>query len=186
MIIEPNTEIISPTYLISQLYEEYVLHQVDRIRGGAAQPFVRIEDLLNIYIKVPPLVNQKEEEMNFTFQHMANVPTSEFRDITVRDEEIDLPSAIKHEYKNLKNPLSSNISNIKDFLDQKVKNKEYITWSDKVANNNSARSIRLVFDDINETMTEMSSLIEDIVIVMNLDKRGGLINKKECYYSGLF
>jgi type I restriction enzyme M protein len=176
LVLIPDTKIISPIFLISQFHEEYVLNQVNRIRGGAAQPFVRIDDLLNINIKVPSLDKQKEAEMMFTLGQMENVPTRELRDIT--QEEIDLPSAIKHEYKNLKNPLSSNISNLKDFLEQKIKNKEVIAWNDKIAANTGARSIETVFTDISELMGEMSSLIEDIATVVNLDKEGVLLNKK--------
>jgi len=178
LIIEPKIDIITPTYLLSQFYEEYVLSQVDRIRGGAAQLFVRIEDLLNISIKVPPVSVQKDIEMVFALEQMQNTPTKNLKNITASREEIDLPSAIDHEFKNLKNPLSSNILNIKDFLAKKITNKELINWDDKVAQSNGARSIEVVFNDVNEILGEMSSLIEDIVLVANLDKEANSLNKK--------
>lgn len=178
LVLIPNTEEISPVYLISQFYEEYVLSQVNRIRGGAAQPFVRIDDLLNIYIKVPPLHEQKDKEMMFTLGQMEKIPNRDLVELTSRHEDIDLPSAINHEYKNLKNPLSSNISIIKDFLDAKIKSKEAISWDDKIAVNKGARTIQNVFGDIKDIMGEMNSLIEDIVTVVNLDKMGSQIKMK--------
>lgn len=178
LVLVPKTELISPIYLISQFHEEYVLNQVNRIRGGAAQPFVRIDDLLNIYIKVPSLKEQKEREMMFTLGQMENLPNREMQEINPLDEEIDLPSAIKHEYKNLKNPLSSNISNIWDFLNDKINSKETISWDDKIAANIESRSVKSVFEDVNELMTEMSSLIDDIVTVVNIEKKTVQLNKK--------
>lgn len=178
LVLVPDTDKISPTYLISQFHEKYVLKQVDRIRGGAVQPFVRIDDLLNLYIKVPPQTQQREIEDEFTLNQLENIPSRDFTELTNSKEDIDLPSAINHEYKNLKNPLSSNISNLKNFLDQKIRNKEFVSWDDKIAANAGARSIQTVFADISELMNEMSSLIDDVVTVVNLNKEGSRINRQ--------
>lgn len=179
LVLVPNKEIVSPVYLLSQFYEDYVLEQVNRIRGGAAQPFVKVDDFLDIYIKVPPLNEQHRTEMLFTLDQMENIPTRDLKEGSSVKEEINLSSAIKHEYKNLKNPLSSNISNLKDFFARKVDTKEALNWDDNIAINEGARTIKAVFADINDLMSEMSSLIDDIVTVVNLDKKEVLINKKE-------
>lgn len=178
LVLEPKPEIVSATYLLSQFYEDYVLSQIERIRGGVTQSFVNLSDLLNIYIKVPSFEVQKEEELKFAYEQIENSLIKDSQNLTNLKEEIDLSSAIEHEYKNLKNPLDSNIANVKDFLDRKIKRNEVLTWDDKIAENQKSRSIGKVFEDINEIMYEMSSLIEDIVTVSNLGNTINLLNKK--------
>jgi type I restriction enzyme M protein len=54
-----NETNVDKAYLVNELHADYVLEQLDAIRGGETPPFISKEDLLDIIIKLPSLNEQK-------------------------------------------------------------------------------------------------------------------------------
>jgi type I restriction enzyme M protein len=54
-----NEDIVDKAYLINELHADYVLEQLDSLRVGAAVPYIRKDDLLEIIVKLPTLNEQK-------------------------------------------------------------------------------------------------------------------------------
>lgn len=61
----PNGKRIIPEFLIHELHQSYVLEQLEALRLGSVQPYLRREDLLKIQIPVPSLKEQKAKIQEF-------------------------------------------------------------------------------------------------------------------------
>lgn len=57
-VIEVNTKLINPYYLLYYFKSQYFLDQVYRFRTGAAIPSLQDTDLMNILVPVPSLTEQ--------------------------------------------------------------------------------------------------------------------------------
>ncbi len=52
-------EIVDKAYLINELHADYVQEQLESYQLGAVMPFIRIDDLMEVVIKLPSLEEQK-------------------------------------------------------------------------------------------------------------------------------
>lgn len=54
-----NEDKVDPAYLINELHADYVQEQLDSYRRGATIPMIRKDDLLEVFIKLPSLEEQR-------------------------------------------------------------------------------------------------------------------------------
>lgn len=131
-----NEDKVNINYLINELHSSYVKQQIKRFRQGTTIPFIRINDFLNIKIKLPSIEEQNAKVSGI--QELSN-------EIKVRQKKIeDLQAGIDSEtygnvssvfhslgtpltniysgLLNIKNALSNNVSKWKEIKISKISN----------------------------------------------------------------
>ncbi|MER0442625.1 N-6 DNA methylase [Emticicia sp. W12TSBA100-4] len=175
----PNTKLVLSEYLISQLNENYVLEQIEQIRVGAAQPYWRISDFLNIKIKLASL----EEQEKALAQYYKDKFTS--AEVLISDEqkkneefEIKLLASLQHELKGqVLQPLVQEISILKRFLNRKANESLPFSWKDKSTPLPNSRNVEDVFSHIDDVILTANNLFNNMQAVIELDKKK--LNKRK-------
>jgi len=166
----PNEDLVISEYLITQFNEPYFRQQLNQIRGGAVQVFVRLEDFLRLKIKIPTLESQEKELLQIFRQREHSIKS--LKGEREQDEKLAqrvLFSAIKHEFSNLHVVLSGGITSIKLYLESKVKSGR-VTWADKIVNLPDARNIQQLIAQQESILQEMGSLFDDVQALLALDR----------------
>lgn len=161
LVLEIDRKIILPKYFISQLYLEYVTKQLASIEIGTAQTFLRVEDLLDVKIKVPTLGEQEYylHGLDITsITGLVNEPESEYQVI----------KHIKHSYAQINDAIGSDILNLKNYIHQKAASKEPISLSDKVSARKDAATLETLFERIIAAQTTAGDLFSTIKNIIDL------------------
>lgn len=169
----PNTQLVLSEYLISQLNENYVLEQIDQIRVGAAQPYWRISDFLNIKIK---LVSLEEQEKALAQYYKDKFTSAE---VLISDEqkkneefEIKLLASLQHELRGqVLQPLVQEISILKRFLNRKANESLPFSWKEKSTTLPNSRNVEDVFSHIDDVILTAKNLFANMQAVIELDKK---------------
>ena len=175
-------DIISPEYLISQLYAPYFLRQLDKIRKGSSQSYFSIRDFLKLRIKVPN--NQDQQKVlyekarrNFLEKKVSQVDelTQELikqKAVAINDQ-ITIISSIQHELGNKLPALKNTIDDLKSF---------FLHQSDQNSTLSLNAKIRPVLpgEDIAE-VDSVGDIFKRVDNIMNytismVDDAGGIIN----------
>lgn len=170
LALYPNENLVISEYLVTQFNEPYFRKQLNQIRGGAVQVFVRLEDFLRLKVKLPSLESQEKELFQLFRQREHS--TKSHRDEREQDEKSAqrvLFSAIKHEFSNLHVLLSGGITSLRLYLADLSK-KGSINWTDKIVNLPEARSIQEVIIKQEQVLHEMGSLFDDVQALLALDR----------------
>lgn len=166
----PNEDLVISEYLITQFNEPYFRQQLNQIRGGAVQVFVRLEDFLRLKIKVPTLESQEKELLQiFRLREHSIKSIKGEREQDEKSAQRVLFSAIKHEFSNLHVVLSGGITSIKLYLDGKAKSGG-IAWDDKIVNLPDSRTIQQLIFQQELVLQEMGSLFDDVQALLALDR----------------
>ncbi|MBK7573355.1 MAG: N-6 DNA methylase [Bacteroidetes bacterium] len=164
LVLEVDSSIIIPEYLINQLYKEYVDKQLGAIVIGSAQTFIRLEDLLEIKIKVPSLKEQSFILNNYGYNSMPNL-------VQEAESEYQVIKHIKHSYSQLNDAIGSDIINIKSYLEEKEKSKEFVSFEDRVSERKGAPTLNELFNRIAEAQLSTGQLFSTIKSIIDLSQK---------------
>lgn len=155
-------------YLIHELQQAYVKEQFDRIRGGTVYSFVRQKDLLDIRIKVPPIIVQKSELEERYVQFSTDLVK---REGSIKaDTERQLLSSIKHEFSNLKTIVDGDIFLLKSFLERKIELHDKLSWNDEISIMPDSRKLNQLFSNIQNTLAQMGAVFPTLQQIMDFSK----------------
>jgi signal transduction histidine kinase len=163
-----NEQIALPGYILSQLRSDYVVSQINSIRGGAVIPFLSLENLLNVQIVLPTLEEQAVIERNFLFHQFENISFSDEKTFQSK-KKIELIGTVKHEFGNLRRPLEEDLLLLKDFFKDKIKSQASFKVEETITRRPNSRKVFDVFTSMQEKLNEMGNLLEDIQILINIE-----------------
>lgn len=116
---------VDKAYLINELHADYVTEQIESNRIGAVFPYIRIDELLDIKIKLPSLENQKAK-LQGALEFLAEEKKKElvlFKKIHGLETEIvEQNTYLRHSLAGPTSNLKSSLENIKNILTDKVQN----------------------------------------------------------------
>ncbi len=108
-----NDTIVEKAYLINELHADYIKEQLQAIRMGAAIPFIRRDDLMEVVIKLPSL-----EEQRAKVQAIYEL-SDKIKNLQAERDALALGKSIKqfNEFASLKHTLGRPRQNILDWSD---------------------------------------------------------------------
>jgi type I restriction enzyme M protein len=162
-------EIALPGYILSQLKENYVIEQINSIRGGAVIPFLRTDNLLNVEVKLPSLSEQALIEREFFLKQFENIDRN-FNSKLNSKSNIELIGSVKHEFGNLSRPLAEDLSLLKTFFKSKIRDHSTFKIDDTITPRPDSRKVFDVFESMQDKLLEMGNLLEDIQILINIEE----------------
>jgi type I restriction enzyme M protein len=168
-----NESLVDKAYLIHELHADYVLEQIDAVRGGATIPFISKDDLLNVIIKLPSLHEQKAK-VEGAIQALIQAKQDELKlqkeILGIKEDTFNEFASIKHTFRQYLGALKSNVSGTRKFLIKK--NGMPISLDDIYSTKlNQTFSDHLM--SIEDTITALSKLLET-------DKESLNSSKVEC------
>jgi type I restriction enzyme M protein len=168
-----NESLVDKAYLIHELHADYVLEQIDAVRGGATIPFISKDDLLNVIIKLPSLHEQKAK-VEGAIQALIQAKQDELKlqkeILGIKEDTFNEFASIKHSFRQYLGALKSNVSGTRKFLIKK--NGMPISLDDIYSTKlNQTFSDHLM--SIEDTITALSKLLET-------DKESLNSSKVEC------
>jgi type I restriction enzyme M protein len=165
-----NESLVDKAYLIHELHADYVLEQIDAVRGGATIPFISKDDLLNVIIKLPSLHEQKAK-VEGAIQALIQAKQDELKFqkeiLGIKEDTFNEFASIKHTFRQYLGALKSNVSGTRKFLIKK--NGMPISLNDIYSTKlNQTLSDHLM--SIEDTITALSKLLETDRESMNCSK----------------
>ncbi len=176
-VLVPDQKRINGVYLLSQLFEEYVEKQLDRLRAGTSQPFTSIKDLLSLKIRIPSFEVQQSIAQDFLLKNNELLDDNRSTQGSKQDE-IFILSAIKHEYDNILNPFQADWKNLNRHLNT-ADNGGVFSLSSPINSRPNSRSVYSVIESLNAKMKSLSSLFVDISEIVNIDKGNKDVKKEQ-------
>jgi|GEM_PF-4508431 len=168
-----DSDIVLIEYLLSELNLKYARKQYAAAVKGNSSQTIRIHDLMDIKIRLQgnrsnqlKIVSEREEfvaHIKKTFQSYQE------KEKGFKKQEMQILSAIKHSFAQLQGAVSSDIKNLKYFLNRKAKEKELVNWSDKISQRPGTRTIDEVFNDVNSSLEKMSKTFENIQNILDFN-----------------
>ncbi len=170
--LEIDTETILPRYFVGQLYLNYVVKQLAALNVGTSQSFVRVEDLLDVKIRVPSIAEQrnflKDIGVDSDFA-ISNEPEAEYQII----------KHIKHSYSQINDAIGSDIMNLRNYIGQKESTMEFVSFSDKISHRKDAATVEELFKRIIDAQLnagELFSTIKNILEIGSSEVNKEMIN----------
>jgi signal transduction histidine kinase len=159
-----DSNIVDPLFLATELKENYVKEQLDLIRRGVTIPSLRKIDLLELEIWLPSF----EEQKKIANKRLSATLSAFNQDRKVDEQNLtnEIIAAFKHEFGNLKNPLFTGITNLEDFLKDKMDIDQ-----ERISQRPGARNIKQVLDGLKHIATEMGGIIDDMVDAIGSEKK---------------
>lgn len=110
------------SYLINELSADYVVKQLDAVRMGTVIPYIRIEDLLEVRIKLPSLEEQRakvEGAYQAFYQAKINELYHQKEILSIKEDTFNEFASIKHTFRQYLGALKSNVTGTRKFLSKK-------------------------------------------------------------------
>lgn len=168
-----DADIVLIEYLLSELNLKYARKQYAAALIGNASPTITIPDLMNIKIRLQgnrsnqlKIVSEREE---FVAHIKKTYQSYQEKERGFKKQEMQILSAIKHSFAQLQGAVSSDIKNLKYFLNRKTKASELVNWSDKISQRPGTRTIEEVFKDVNGSLEKMSKTFENIQNILDFN-----------------
>ncbi len=155
-----NEKYVDKAYLVNELHADYVLEQLDAIRGGATIPFISKDDLLDIIIKLPSLKEQRAK-VEGAIQAFILAKQDELKlqkeILGIKEDTFNEFASIKHTFRQYLGALKSNVTGTRKFLSNK--NGMPISLDDIYSINlNQTFSDHLI--SMEDTISALSKLLE--------------------------
>lgn len=166
---------VDPVYLILQLRSDYVKTQLNRYRTGTAQAFTKIDELLSIKVKLPPL----EEQVRIAKEYLVARGQSAH---SGSKEELDgtaILNLIKHEYDNVMNGFNEDWKSLKRFLTQLDSTKGIFSLAAHTSGRVGSRTANEVIDTISNKVKVLRALFTDVADIVKIEEKGGIIALEE-------
>ncbi len=159
-----NSKIIDPLFLATELKENYVKEQLGLFRRGVTIPSLRKIDLLGLEIWLPTV----EEQKTIANKRLSATLSASNQDRKVDEQNLtnEIIAAFKHEFGNLKNPLVTGLTNLEDFLKDKMDIDQ-----ERISQRPGARNVKQVLDGLKHIATEMGEIINDMVDAIGSEKK---------------
>lgn len=113
---------VDKEYLINELHANYVKEQLESIRTGLTIPFIRKEDLLQVIIALPTLVEQRAK-VNGAKQAFKQAKEDEIklhRELNdIKEDTFKEFASIKHTFRQYLSALKSNVVGTRKYLHKK-------------------------------------------------------------------
>ncbi len=164
-------EIVVLEYLLSELNMNYSRKQYNAALKGDSTHSISVYDLMNIKVRVHGNLDTQikilKERAEFV-SSILNVQRSyQDQEKAYQQKEFQILSAIKHSFAQLQGAVSSDIKNLKYFIDFKNKNKEIIDWEDRISARPGTRNIKEVFQDMDASLEKMARTFENIQNILD-------------------
>lgn len=168
-----DSDIVLIEYLLSELNLKYARKQYVAALKGNASPTIGIQDLMDIKVRLQgnrsnqlKIVSEREE---FVAHIKKSYQSYQEKEKGYKKQEMQILSAIKHSFAQLQGAVSSDIKNLKYFLDVKSKKKESFNWTDKISQRPGTRTVEEVFNDVNGSLEKMSKTFENIQNILDFN-----------------
>lgn len=176
-----DERIINPDYLATELNADYVRIQLKAIQKGASgPPYYRIEDLLNLFINVPPKQEQlfaleqmssyaltNEAELQYPSGGSSNKRKEQKTTIKINEQEII--ASIQHRISQYISPIANDINNFRDYYNQKIA-EGVIAQDDRISKRENSATIAHVFDRIEKNLSGVAQTFDVMRAVLYFDK----------------
>lgn len=168
----PDTSKVLSEYLIAQLNEDYVIEQIEQIRVGSVQTFLRLQDFLLIKIKVEDLTKQEILLGEYYKQKLSKTELIFTDEVKKTEEfEIQLLASLQHELRGqILQPLSTEIDNLKNYLNRKSNEPNKFSWDDKISSAPKSRKVSDLFTRLDDVIGTAKMLFDNMQKVIELDK----------------
>jgi L-cysteine desulfidase len=120
---------------------------------------VRVEDLMDVKVKVPNISEQKY------YIQVLNI-SSLFGLVNEPESVYQVLKHIKHSYSQINDAIGSDIRNLINYIHQKAKTKETISLSDKVSARKDATTLEMLFERIIDAQITAGDLFSTIKNIM--------------------
>ncbi|MCZ8021519.1 MAG: N-6 DNA methylase [Cyclobacteriaceae bacterium] len=181
----PEESAISKEYLVAQLNQPYFKKQLDQIRAGSTQVFLQLKDLLQLRIKVPPLLEQEKELLKiYRTKDQSHRISKTDREQVEEYTQGTLISALKHEFSNLQVLLDGGITALRLFINRKVNDGASISWDEKIVDISDARTLAQIIAEQEMVLREMGDLFVDMQSILNLKRSN--IKRERVELKGFF
>lgn len=181
MCFDVDTSIISPGYLVSELYSKNVKQQLAAIQiSGVGAPHYSEKDLLEIVISVPSLESQnsimhgkKEKAMEAFFLKEPALLKKASDKESAADKSVlekEIISSIQHRIAQFVSPVSSDIKNLKYYYRRKSEEQSTMEMTDRISGRPNAATISETFDRIESNLSgiaETFKLMSDVLFYNN-------------------
>lgn len=171
-LLLPDSDRVLPEYLVSQLNEEYVKLQVDNIRTGSAQPFIRLEDFKNVRIRSETLAVQREKLI--TYYKNQTYKTEQVLAQQVEEKslsEVNILAAVQHELRGqLLQPLTSNLILLKHYLNRKEELNEPFKWQDNITQRRQSQKVNEAFQQLEYVVEKAKDIFDNMQSIIDLDE----------------
>ena len=179
VVLTIDTTKVNPRYLVGQFYSDYFIEQLNLLSVGTAMPFIRLDALLSIKVKLPSLADQLFYVEN-TFKHLSF--KFEKSDETKRLYQI--LKHVKHSYSQLADAIQSDIYNLKSYIENKQMVQEPVALYDAVSKRKGTATVDEVFTRLTSNQNdakEIFSTIQTILEISNSDLRYEKTNIKDFF-----
>ena len=165
-----NEAYVDKAYLVNELHADYVLEQLDAIRGGATIPFISKDDLLDIIIKLPSLKEQRAK-VEGAIQAFILAKQDELKlqkeILGIKEDTFNEFASIKHTFRQYLGALKSNVAGTRKFLSKK----NGMTISlDEIYSSKLNQTLSEHLMSIEDTISALSKLLETDTYNLNSSK----------------
>ncbi len=108
-----KSELVSIEYLILELQKEYFTEQLESIRSGSTIQFIKREDFLNLYIKLPSI----EEQVSIVSDYRSEYQRTKIRELGLEMELDKLKQQQKEDLSIKKHNIMQHMNNVKSAAD---------------------------------------------------------------------
>lgn len=157
-------------YFALELNSELVKDQLRTKLVGVAQQYYRYEDLLEIYVRLPEIQEQRKRVSVYQEQILAAKKKETqllAEKISSQEDEIKVLSAMKHSFAQL--PFKTDLRNIHTYLNSKILADESISWNDPISPSMKSRTVEGVFEGLNKMIDTTNELFQNMENLINCD-----------------
>ena len=172
-IVELNKDKVLPKYIVKELQKDYIKQQVAMYSSGGAIQRISKTDLGSIQIVIPIIEEQERSLFKYTKIEDKNIGfVAEDTESYYRTSESSVLSGVKHSMAQLYGAVSTEVLNIKYFLDRKIKNEEPLKWDNNISlNQRTNRTLKQVFDNVGNLLSEMEHSFDTIQRIVNFKNK---------------
>lgn len=148
---------VDSSYLIHELFSDYVNNQLNALRIGTTIPTISKEDLLNVSIKLPSLEEQRAKVKGiYEVANEIRLLQAKLESITVKESEVkyEKDASLKHRLGGPLLNLGSSVRNIERVLDQK-----FDSWGEIKLSDRHEITLKDTFKSIYQTLNMVHQIL---------------------------
>lgn len=166
-----NNETVDIAYLINELHSDYVQEQIDSLKLGGTIPFIRKEDLFEVKIKLPSILEQRAIVLDVREAMVAEKVekvTAEAKKYGLYNQYFQDISALKHAFGKPLLKINSSLANLQTAL-LKLEKSNKVDIMNCLISENYNYTIKNQFDSIKDNLLHLSILLENSDKELSID-----------------
>lgn len=192
-----KNDIIDNEYLVNELYEQYVLDQIEAYRMGSTVPYISAKNLLKIKIKLPALKNRSHyydslKEQKSKVKGIKQVALkSRLKELKLESYINDIKKRQLEDLRIKKHRISQDLNNVKSSLDSLItfmKLQNGTLHASEIINPNQGITVEKRFERMKESLKTAINFVENITNDLDFGKSVKIdLNEiiKECVERGI-